>query len=157
MNLVSLGVTVELCASVEQPGWLPLRQLLWPHCATAEHLIEMGRFLTQPERFVQLVAYAESPQPVGLVEASLREDYVNGTENSPVAFLEGLYVTPTHRRQGVARRLVAAVAEWAAARGCYEFASDAALENELSHAVHRSLGFVETERVVYFRKALSAK
>src|SRR2546423_13376682 len=110
MNLVSLDVTVEPCASVEQRGWLPLRQLLWPHCATAEHLIEMRKFLAQPERFMQFVAYAESHQPVGLVEASLREDYVNGTESSPVAFLEALYVTPTHRRQGVARRLVAAVA-----------------------------------------------
>lgn len=148
---------IEPCISVEQPGWLPLRQSLWPDCATAEHLVEMGEFLARPESFVQFVAYAESHEPVGLVEASLRNDYVNGTESSPVAFLEGLYVTPTHRRRGVARRLVAAVAEWAVSRGCREFASDAALQNELSHAVHRSLGFVETERVVYFRKALSAK
>jgi aminoglycoside 6'-N-acetyltransferase I len=117
----------------------------------------MGEFLARPESFVQFVAYAESHEPVGLVEASLRNGYVNGTESSPLAFLEGLYVTPTHRRRGVARRLVAAVAEWAVSRGCREFASDAALQNELSHAVHRSLGFVETERVVYFRKALSAK
>jgi aminoglycoside 6'-N-acetyltransferase I len=150
-------VIVEPCASVEQTGWLALRQLLWPHCDAREHLTEMRKFLAQAERFVQFVAYAESQQPVGLVEASLREDYVNGTESSPVAFLEGLYVTPAHRRQGVARRLVAAVAEWAVSRGCHEFASDAALENELSHAVHRSLGFVETERVVFFRKALAAK
>jgi len=148
---------IEPCISVEQPGWLPLRQSLWPDCATAEHLVEMGEFLARPESFVQFVAYAESHEPVGLVEASLRNGYVNGTESSPLAFLEGLYVTPTHRRRGVARRLVAAVAEWAVSRGCREFASDAALQNELSHAVHRSLGFVETERVVYFRKALSAK
>ena len=31
---------------------------------------------------------------------------------------------------------------------------DARLENEPSHAMHRSLGFSETERVVFFRKAL---
>lgn len=148
---------IELCNSVEHLGWLPLRQLLWPHCSKAEHLAEMRAFLAQPERFIQFGAYGESQQAVGLVEASLRNDYVNGTESSPVAFLEGLYVVPTHRRRGVARSLVAAVGEWAATRGCHEFASDTALENELSHAVHRALGFVETERVVYFRKALSAK
>jgi aminoglycoside 6'-N-acetyltransferase I len=148
---------IEPCTSVEQPGWLPLREALWPHCSDAEHLAEMAEFLAQPERFVQFVAYTEAHQPIGFVEASLRSDYVNGTSSSPVAFLEGLYVAPTHRCRGVARRLVAAVSEWATMRGCHEFASDAALDNELSHRVHRSLGFVETERVVYFRKALAPK
>nr|WP_241823604.1 GNAT family N-acetyltransferase [Sphingomonas sp. Sph1(2015)] len=47
--------------------------------------------------------------------------------------------------------LVAAVADWGRAQGCSEFASDAELENVDSHAMHRALGFVETERVVYFR------
>jgi aminoglycoside 6'-N-acetyltransferase I len=148
------GATIEPCASVEQPGWLTLRQSLWPHSSRAEHLAEMGEFLAQPGRYAQFVAYAGSRQPVGLAEASLRSDYVNGTESSPVAFLEGLYVATSHRRRGVARRLVAAVAEWAVSRGCRELASDAALGNDSSHAVHKSLGFVETERVVYFRKVL---
>jgi aminoglycoside 6'-N-acetyltransferase I len=43
------------------------------------------------------------------------------------------------------------VADWGRAQGCSEFASDAELENVDSHAMHRALGFVETERVVYFR------
>lgn len=153
---ITLGVMVERCVSVEQTGWLQLRAALWPHCAEAEQLAEMAEFLAQPERFIQLVAYAGAGEPVGLVEASLRNDYVNGTESSPVAFLEGLYVAPTHRRRGIARELVSAVVEWATTRGCKEFASDAALENEVSHRVHRSLGFEETERVVYFRRALPA-
>lgn len=148
---------IQSCTSVEQPGWLPLREALWPHCSREEHLSEMAEFLAQPERFTQFIAYTEERQPIGFIEAALRRDYVNGTESSPVAFLEGIYVVPTHRRQGVARSLVAAVAEWAVKRGCKEFASDAALDNELSHQMHRSLGFVETERVVYFRKALPAK
>jgi len=152
----ALGVMIELCASVEQPGWLFLRQLLWPHCTQAEHLAEMRAFVAQPDRYIQFMAYGESYQAVGFVEASLRNDYVNGTESSPVAFLEGLYVVPRHRRRGIARCLVAAIGEWAAAHGCHEFASDAPLKNELSQAVHKALGFMETERVVYFRKVLSA-
>jgi aminoglycoside 6'-N-acetyltransferase I len=59
------------------------------------------------------------------------------------------------RRRGIARALVAAAAEWAQSRGCREFGSDALLENEVSHAVHRRLGFQESERVVFFRKELS--
>lgn len=73
---------------------------------------------------------------------------------SPVAFLEGIYVAAEHRRQGIAARLVDAVAAWATSLGCREFASDAPLENELSQEVHKALGFRETERVVFFRKVL---
>jgi aminoglycoside 6'-N-acetyltransferase I len=93
---------------------------------------------------------------VGFVEGSIRADYVNGTRSSPVAFLEGLYVAPGFRRQGVARALVDSVAQWARSAGCVELASDSLLDNELGHAAHRSLGLEETERVVYFRRTLSA-
>ena len=58
------------------------------------------------------------------------------------------------RRQGVARRLYAAIGDWAKARGCRELASDALLANESSQRAHRALGFEETERVVYFTKKL---
>jgi aminoglycoside 6'-N-acetyltransferase I len=101
-----------------------------------------------------LLALDEDGTAVGFVEATKRDDFVNGTETSPVAFLEGLYVQPSHRRGGVSRMLVSAVATWAGVLGLSELASDSPLENVNSHAVHRALGFVETERVVYFRKKL---
>jgi aminoglycoside 6'-N-acetyltransferase I len=132
-----------------------LRQQLWPHCPREDHLSEMSSFCERPERFTQFVAYTESGQAVGFIEVAVRTDYVNGTDASPVAFLEGIYVVPEARRMGTARSLVAAAERWAINRGCREFASDAALENELSHAVHRALGFHETERVVFFRKLLT--
>ena len=59
--------------------------------------------------------------------------------------------------QGVARALVESVAQWARSAGCAELASDSLLDNPLAHAAHRALGFEETERVVYFRRALSAE
>ena len=93
-------------------------------------------------------------EPAGFAEASLRHDYVNGCDTSPVAFLEGMYVAPVMRGQGVARALVAAVQAWARSRGCSELASDAALDNLGSHQMHKALGFAETQRVVYFRKML---
>ena len=145
---------IEECATVAQPGWLALRRSLWPYGSEREHLAEMARFLEQPARYGQFVSYTDFGVPAGLAEASVRTDHVNGTDSSPVAFLEGLYVVPAYRRSGIARALVAAVANWSVERGCSEFASDAALDNEVSRAVHRSLGFVETERVVFFRKAL---
>jgi aminoglycoside 6'-N-acetyltransferase I len=79
---------------------------------------------------------------------------VNGTESSPVAFLEGLYVAPAFRRQGIAALLVDQAQQWARERGCTELASDALLDNSASQEMHKALGFTETERVVYFRKPL---
>jgi aminoglycoside 6'-N-acetyltransferase I len=143
------------CTSTGQAGWLALRQALWPHCPADEHLAEMQSFLDEPGKFAQFVALDPDGAPAGFVEASLRSDYVNGTDSSPVAFLEGLYVAPQYRRQGVGRALVAAVAAWGRAKGCTELASDALLENRASHAMHRALGFEETERVVFFRKPLA--
>jgi len=103
--------------------------------------------------FVRL-ASAPDGFAVGFVEASQRVDYVNGTSTSPVAFLEGLYVEPTARRKGLARALVAEVERWAAAQGCSELASDSPIESVMAHATHKALEFEETERVVYFRRAV---
>lgn len=142
-------------ADAWQRRWLDLRQQLWPHCTADEHLAEMEQFVADPGRFAQFLAVGAPGEAIGLVEVALRHDHVNGTQTSPVAFLEGIYVVPQARRSGVARRLVAAAEQWALDRGCAEFASDARLENIASHAMHAALGFVETERVVYFRKVLT--
>jgi aminoglycoside 6'-N-acetyltransferase I len=144
------------CTSTGQSGWLDLRQALWPDCPRAEHLAEMQSFVEQADRYAQFVAYAADGQAAGLAEAALRTDYVNGTSSTPVAFIEGMYVAPQFRRQGVGRSLVGVVAGWARDRGCTELASDALLANTASHAMHSALGFEETERVVFFRKQLAS-
>jgi aminoglycoside 6'-N-acetyltransferase I len=68
--------------------------------------------------------------------------------------LEGIFVVPSARRDGFARKLVQEAERWALERGCTELASDAPLENTSSHAMHAALGFIETERAVFFRKVL---
>lgn len=146
--------SIKPCTSVEQAGWLQLRIALWP-ADQAAHLQEMQELCAQPARYAQFIAYSRLGEPLGLVEVALRNDYVNGTESSPVGFLEGLYVVPGFRKQGIAAMLVKTAEQWARNQGCTEMASDALLENTASHAMHRALGFVETERVVYFRKLLS--
>ncbi len=134
--------------------WLVLREMLWPESSREEHAAEMARVAEDPFRFGQFVARDVAGARLGFAEVSLRTDYVNGTESSPVAFIEGLFVLPHARRQGVAGALMAEIVAWARARGCKELASDALLENTGSHAMHAALGFAETERVVYFRRVL---
>ena len=147
-------LTMERCLSLDQPGWLDFRMALWADATADEHRGYMAIALAQPERFLQLMMYDDQRVPIGLIEGSIRADYVNGTETSPVGFVEGVYVLPAWRRRGVARRLFEAIGDWAQARGCRELASDALLDNEASQRAHNALGFRETERVVYFVKTL---
>lgn len=149
------GVTIALVVDPADAGWLALRIALWPGGPVSEHRQEMVATLAAPERFGVWLARHPSLGPCGFAEGSVRTDYVNGTDSTPVAFLEGLYVSPWARRQGIARQLVDAVAAWGRARGCSELASDTQLTNEASQVMHRHLGFAETERVVYYRKALT--
>jgi len=151
---MSAKTSIERCASLEHPGWLDMRLALWPDATADEHRGYMALALAQPERFLQLMIYDEKRRAIGFIEGSIRGDYVNGTESSPVGFVEGVYVLPVWRRKGIARQLFAAIADWAKARGCRELASDALIDNEASQRAHRALGFRETERVVYFTKLL---
>ena len=134
------------------PDWLRLRQALWPW-AEDEHRVETQAALANPDA-ITFMARDDQGNAIGFAEATLRHDYVNGCATSPVGFLEGIYVREASRKQGVARALVQAVEDWARERGCSELASDAWIDDGNSHRMHRALGFSETERVVYFRKAL---
>ena len=137
----------------DESSWLALRAALWPDTAELDHRLEMQRWLAEPHRYGQFIAF-DADSPVGFAEVALRFEHVNGTDSSPVGFLEGIYVVPAARRRGIARELVAACETWARARGCREFASDADSGNAASHLMHRALGFDETERVVCFCKRL---
>lgn len=130
-----------------------MRQALFPDHSADLHRDELEALITRPD-YGAFVAVAASG-PVGFAEVALRSDYVNGCDTSPVAFLEAVYVAPDQRRSGGARALIAAVEAWGRARGCSELASDADLANTDSHRMHAAVGFEETERVVYFRKALA--
>jgi aminoglycoside 6'-N-acetyltransferase I len=101
-----------------------------------------------------LVAKVEHGGLVGFAEVSIRS-YAEGCATDRVGYLEGWYVEPSARRQGIGRALVTAAERWAQSLGCREFASDAEAANELSALAHRALGFGEVGLVRCFRKALS--
>nr|WP_241200883.1 aminoglycoside 6'-N-acetyltransferase [Lysobacter enzymogenes] len=130
-----------------------MRAQLWPQ----QRLQELAEELDDWFGDARLAAFVveDADGLCGFAEASVRSDYVNGTETSPVAFLEGWYVAPQRRGQGVGRALIAAVERWGRERGCRELASDALLEHLDSQRAHEACGFEETERVVYFRRRLT--
>jgi aminoglycoside 6'-N-acetyltransferase I len=139
----------------DRQTWAQMRAALWPdedadHLAH-ETLLHFGEG-TKPPQTV-LVAQAADGRLVGFLELSLRA-YAEGCATSPVPFVEGWYVAAEARHQGVGRRLVDAAQDWARLRGFTEIASDATLDNAMSHAAHAALGFEEVERIVCFRKTL---
>ena len=137
---------------LDHAAWVAMRAELWPEGSPGEHAREVAALLAAGpgDRGATLVAEGDSKELLGFVELSVR-NYAEDCETDRVGYCEGWYVKPEHRRSGVGRALMAAGVEWARARGCTEFASDALLENELSHAAHKALGFVETCRIVCFR------
>ena len=145
-------IRVNSAGAEDVADWLAMRNALWPHAAM-ENPDEIAALRANPEQ-VAFVARDDSGKPVGFAEAAIRHDHVNGCDTSPVGFLEGIYVVEVARRQGVARQLVAAVADWSRLQGCRELGSDASLDNLSSHRMHEALGFSETDRVVFFRQLL---
>ena len=94
-------------------------------------------------------------QNIGFAQCQLRHDYVEGTETSPVGYLEGIFIEEKYRKKGYAKQLLAACENWALEQGCTEFASDCELDNTESLKFHMSLGFEEANRVICFTKSLN--
>ena len=92
---------------------------------------------------------------VGFAQVQLRHDYVEGTNSSPVGYLEGIYVKKEYRKCGCAKELLKRCEEWAIEKGCTEFASDCELTNDMSLAFHLNAGFTEANRIICFTKKLN--
>lgn len=129
-----------------------LALLLWPSHTLEELTIEMSEIISQAESIIFL-AYLDNAA-VGFAQCQLRHDYVEGTDSSPVGYLEGIFVKAAYRQHGIAKRMVSACEAWAKSKGCREFASDCELENKESLAMHLKLGFIEANRIICFKKDL---
>ena len=125
---------------------------LWPDHDDAEMETEFSQLVSDPEAALFL-AYTENT-PTGFAQCQLRHDYVEGTDSSPVGYLEGIFVKERHRKQGWARLLLSACEIWARQHGCREFASDCELTNGESLQFHLKVGFTEANRIICFTKEL---
>lgn len=136
--------------------WLKMRIALWPDGSETEHREEIAQFFRGDfPRFPWAVFVAESDDEgvIGFSEVSIRP-YAEGCLSYRVAYLEGWFVRPDARRQGIGRALVEAAKEWGRSHGCCEFASDTEADNQVSAAAHLSLGFTDAGLVRCFRMDL---
>lgn len=126
---------------------------LWPDNAADKMYYDLGKIMMSGES-VFFLAY-DGENAVGHAQCQLRHDYVEGTESSPVGYLEGIFVEEPARGSGVAKRLLAACENWAREQGCREFASDCELTNTGSTSFHLAMGFEEANRIICFTKRLA--
>jgi aminoglycoside 6'-N-acetyltransferase I len=151
-------MNIRLAAPADCEQLSRLREALWPESPADEHGRELAPILagktigTLP--LVIFVAETPSGDLAGFLEAGLRSHADGCDPRRPVGFLEGWYVTESHRGQGIGARLLAAAEDWARSQGCVEMASDTWLDHTLSQRVHEALKFEVVDRCVHYRKGL---
>lgn len=105
------------------------------------------------DKAICFIKYVDS-KAIGFAQCQLRTDYVEGTETSPVGYLEGMFIIEKYRHSGYAKELLRECEKWAKQKNCSEFASDCELDNNDSLYFHLAMGFEETNRIICFRKDL---
>ena len=143
MNIIKVDKT-NLKAVVE------LGLLLFPENTFTELFDVYKKSLANKNEFLFL--YQKNKLFVGYLHLSVRHDYVNGTDTSPVVFLEAMYVLRDYQQQGIGKEFVKHAEQYARQKGITQLASDCLIENGLSEAFHKSCGFIEKERVICFVK-----
>jgi aminoglycoside 6'-N-acetyltransferase I len=133
--------------------WLRMNVALFPEYAAEELAKGMQEFHARSDAGVFVVDRGDGSL-AGFVEAGSRP-YADGCDTSPVGYVEAWYIDDDVRRQGYGRALLEAAEDWARGQGYREMASDALLDNHISHAAHRASGYEEVERIVQFRKGLT--
>jgi aminoglycoside 6'-N-acetyltransferase I len=131
---------------------------LWPDSSVEAHRRELDALLEgkPPSNLplINLVVEISDGHLIGFLQTGLRSHADGCDPSRPVGFIEGWYVAPEYRRQGIGRRLMAAAEDWARSVGCLEMASDTQIDNHVSQIAHQVLGYDVVDRCVHFRKQL---
>jgi aminoglycoside 6'-N-acetyltransferase I len=145
---------IRQATDADRPVWAAMLAKLHQHqSAAGEFERELAVFTRLPEPYVGFVAFSEDGEPVGLIDARVR-NFAEGAPNLRAAYVEDLWVAPEHRGKGIATELLGHVERWARDQGLDWLGSDARPDNAESHKWHRANGFDEVERLVVFGKLL---
>lgn len=149
-----MNMQIKAVADKDFPAWRRMRKQLYAGLDDNFNDEEIALIAAAPDKACFLV-YEQADKPIGLIELSLR-NVVDDCLSSPVGYVEGIYLEPEYRGLGYGRTLIEFAADWFRARGCSEMATDVEISNDSSQRFHEHLGFVETYRIVQYKKGLKA-
>ena len=104
-----------------------LAVMMWQNHSVNELINEFSEIMTNEKS--QFFLKYENDLPIGFAQCHLRYDYVEGTNTTPVGYLEGIFIKEGYRNRGYAKELLSECEVWARSNGCKEFASDCEIDN----------------------------
>jgi len=145
-------MTIETISRSNIRSLTQLMLELWPDCSFDEELENCKTKLNSKNEICYLIK--EQEDYIAFIHLTIRADYVEGAADSPVAYVEAVYVKENYRSLGIGKRLIQLGEDWGKQKGCKQLASDTTLNNVASIEFHRKNGFLEVSRIVCFIKEL---
>ncbi len=140
-DLTAVHTLLERLADFDLPPGRTAREI-----ARADHPILAAQLQHPREDTLFLYAENDAATPLGTIFARTVRDYFTG---QPVAYVEVLAVSDAAAGQGLARRLMERVEEWAGSRGCIRVDLNVFCANRRARGFYEHLGYrAETVRYV---------
>lgn len=123
---------------------------LWPDSSLSDELESCSSILNNENETCFL--FREQEDYIAFIHVTVRFDYVEGADDTPVAYIEGMYVKEDYRHLGIGKKMLQLATDWGQQKGCKQLASDTELSNTTSIEFHTKNGFKEANRIVCFIK-----
>jgi aminoglycoside 6'-N-acetyltransferase I len=85
----------------------------------------------------------QNKQVIGFINTQIRHDYVEGSDESKTGYIEGIFVKEAYRKQHIGKKLFHEIITYYKSIGIHTIGSDAFVDNHLSDAFHKAIGFEE--------------
>ena len=141
-----LPAVVELCMLVEaqHEAYWPLRWQRRPGLAEG-YLRWLSHRVSEPRMLIQVAKDPALPDHtvVGTILATIEKE-VPIYAYSEYAYVQDMAVLPSHRRRGIAQRLLADAADWATSHGLNQLRIMVAQQNHAARKLFQNSGFRDT-------------
>ena len=136
---------IRTMRDTETALWAALRSRLWPDCGPEDNAEDIAAYRAGGPVKVVFLAFDGDDAPIGFAEISERS-VVDSCGLDPAPYLEGWYVDPDWRGQGIGSALIDSLIDIARQHGIDAVQIGAAISNPRALELYRRLGFQDWRR-----------
>lgn len=125
---------------------------LWEESDYEEELDYYSKLILSADNCIYLVK--ADAKYIAFIHLSVRTNYVEGSDELPVAYVEAIYVEPDFQHQGIGKQMIVFAESWAKERKLQQLASDTNAANIEAIMFHKKVGFKKVETIICFIKNL---